>query len=144
MHVSGNDLKCSAQDPQFYLVPFLNYPPLIDFIQNFLSGASLCYHMFEWLHTLYACFWQWFKVQCTRTVTLSCFVFNWFPFDWFYRAFLVRRITLLPYVQMTPNLLCLFLAMAQSAMHKNRNSTLFRFWIIPLWLIFIENFLSGA
>jgi len=25
--------------------------------------------------------------------------------------------------------------MTQSAMHKNRNSTLFRFWIIPLWLI---------
>jgi len=39
MHASGNDSRCSAQEPQLYLVLFLNYSPLIDFIEHFLSAA---------------------------------------------------------------------------------------------------------
>ena len=53
--------------------------------------------------------------------------FNYFPLIDFYRAFLVRSITLSPQVQMTSNLVCMFIAMTRSAVHKNHNSTLFRF-----------------
>ena len=41
-------------------------------------------------------------------------------------AFLVRSVTLSSLVHMTPNVVCMLLAMTRIAVHRNRNSTLFR------------------
>jgi len=62
---------------------------------------------------------------------------------WLYKAFLVRSVTLSPYVQMPPNVVCMFLAMTRSAVHKNCNYILCRFYIIPLWFIFSEFLAKG-
>jgi len=61
----------------------------------------------------------------------------------FCRAFLGRSFTLSPWVQMTPNTVCMFLAMTESAVHKNRNSTFFRcFKLFPFDFyraVFVQN-----
>jgi len=59
----------------------------------------------------------------------------------FYRTVFDRSVTQLPWVQMTPNLVCMFLAMTWMAVHKNRNSTSFHFLLFPL-IDFIEAVLS--
>jgi len=52
-----------------------------------------------------------------------------------YRALFAQSISLQTQVQMTPNLVCMFMAITRNAVHKNHNPTLFRVCVIPVWFL---------
>ena len=75
-HVSGNNSKCSAQEPYLYLVPFLIIPLWLIFIEHFLSWALLCHQRFKWLQTCNASFWQWLKSAWHKNFNSTLFLFS--------------------------------------------------------------------